>query len=155
MSVGFFGCRDVNPKGIDGIFYGGGGLLLGYQILAVVLVFCYSFFLSLFFALFIERTIGFRISNDEDMPIDELEHNEQAYTFYSYVDPPIRRNRRANVSIKYSSISSPIEASLVTANFSVSPSATSSDFAESITSVTSTQLVLQSDLLLVVAESGV
>src|SRR5262249_14743628 len=42
VCVGLFATRAVNPKGADGLLYGGGPRLLGLQVLALVVVVGYS-----------------------------------------------------------------------------------------------------------------
>lgn len=80
LLIGFFGTAAVG--GVNGIFHGGGASLLGHQALAVAVVAVYSFVVSWLLAMAIEKTIGFRISEEaEDEGMDLALHAESAYEF--------------------------------------------------------------------------
>ena len=80
LAIGFFGSSAVNSLGANGIFYGGGTALLGKQALGVGLVAGYSFIATLIIGLLIEKTIGFRVTNDKELGgVDLSEHAESAY----------------------------------------------------------------------------
>ena len=80
LSIGLFGSSAVNSIGLDGIFYGGGTVLLGKQALGVAMVAGYSFLATLIIGFAIEKTIGFRISKDSELEgVDFNEHAESAY----------------------------------------------------------------------------
>ncbi|WP_336922797.1 ammonium transporter [Aquipuribacter sp. SD81] len=65
-----------------GLFYGGGLELLPRQALGAFAVLAYSFVLAYIIGFAIEKTIGFRISDDAEAEgIDSTEHAESAYTF--------------------------------------------------------------------------
>jgi len=84
LAVGVFGTHVVNSVGIDGLLYGGGTTLLVKQALGVGLVAAYSFLVTLVLGFVIEKTIGFRISKDEEVEgIDLSEHAETAYEMSS------------------------------------------------------------------------
>ena len=84
LAVGLFGTHVVNSIGIDGLLYGGGTGLLIKQALGVGLVAGYSFIVTLILGFVIEKTIGFRISKDEEVEgIDLSEHAETAYEMSS------------------------------------------------------------------------
>ena len=84
LAIGLFGTHVVNSIGLDGLFYGGGTVLLGKQALGVALVAGYSFIATLIIGFAIEKTIGFRISKDAEIEgIDLKEHAESAYEYAS------------------------------------------------------------------------
>ncbi len=84
LAIGLFGAASVNSLGIDGLFYGGGTLLLGKQALGVGMVALYSFVVTLILGFTIEKTIGFRIKGDKEIEgIDLNEHAESAYEMSS------------------------------------------------------------------------
>ncbi|MFC5380399.1 ammonium transporter [Aquipuribacter nitratireducens] len=65
-----------------GLFYGGGLELLPRQAGGAFAVLAYSFVLAYLIGLLIEKTIGFRISEEAEAEgIDSTEHAEAAYTF--------------------------------------------------------------------------
>ena len=66
--------------GIEGLLYGGGLAQLGRQTVAVIAVFAYSFVLSYLLGMAVEKTIGFRISEEEELQgVDETTHAETGY----------------------------------------------------------------------------
>jgi Amt family ammonium transporter len=68
--------------GHSGLFYGGGFTQLGKQAVAAGVVMVYSFVIAGLLALIINKTIGFRVSvEDEVTGVDETEHAESAYDF--------------------------------------------------------------------------
>lgn len=80
LAIGFFGSSAVNSVGLDGLFYGGGTALLVKQALGVGLVMAYSFIATLIIGYVIEKTIGFRVSNEKELiGVDQTEHAESAY----------------------------------------------------------------------------
>jgi Amt family ammonium transporter len=80
LLIGFFGTTTVNSLSADGLFYGGGLELLGKQALAAGAVMLYSFVGALLIGYLIKFTIGFRVSEDDEVAgIDEAEHAEVAY----------------------------------------------------------------------------
>ncbi|MEY9966375.1 Amt family ammonium transporter [Streptacidiphilus sp. MAP12-16] len=65
-----------------GLFYGGGFTQLGRQALGVVVVGTYSFVLAYIIGKVIDKTMGFRVSEDVEVAgIDQAEHAESAYDF--------------------------------------------------------------------------
>ncbi|MFD7749576.1 ammonium transporter [Streptomyces sp. NPDC059698] len=79
--VGFFATGGVQSDA-QGLFYGGGLEQLGKQVLGVVAVLAYSLAVSALLALAIHRTIGMRVSEDDEVSgIDQVEHAETAYDF--------------------------------------------------------------------------
>jgi Amt family ammonium transporter len=82
LMVGLFGSTAVNSLSVDGLFYGGGFTQLGKQAVAAGVVMVYSFVVAAILALIINKTIGFRVSvEDEVTGVDETEHAESAYDF--------------------------------------------------------------------------
>ncbi|HVX22455.1 MAG TPA: ammonium transporter [Acidimicrobiales bacterium] len=78
LLIGFFGTAAVG--GVDGVFYHGGWALLGRQGLAVVAVTAYSFIMSWLIAMAIHKTIGFRVTPEqEELGMDLALHAETAY----------------------------------------------------------------------------
>jgi Amt family ammonium transporter len=81
--IGFFATATVTG-GANGLFFGGGLTQLGKQTLAVVVVGLYSFILSWIIGKIIDKTMGFRISaEDEITGIDTTAHAESGYDFTS------------------------------------------------------------------------
>lgn len=66
----------------DGLFYGGNLSLLWKQFVAAAVVLAYSFVLTYVIGKLIDKTIGFRISEEDEVTgIDQVEHLETAYDF--------------------------------------------------------------------------
>jgi ammonium transporter, Amt family len=82
LLIGFFGTAAIGGK--DGLFYGGDASLLAHQALAVLAVAVYSFCASAMIALVIKRTVGLRVSDEnEELGLDISQHGERAYNFDS------------------------------------------------------------------------
>jgi Amt family ammonium transporter len=82
LLIGFFATKDVTSA--DGLFYGGGLTQLGKQAIAAGAVLAYSFILSYILAQFVQKTIGFRITEENEVSgIDQSEHAETGYDFAS------------------------------------------------------------------------
>ncbi len=81
LIIGLLASKTVTGKdGISGLFYGGGLAQLGKQTVAVVAVFAYSFVLSFILGKLVDKTIGFRISPEDELAgIDETSHAETGY----------------------------------------------------------------------------
>ena len=80
LLIGFLGTHTVNSVGLDGVVYGGGFTLLGKQAIGVVSVLAYSFIIAMILGFVLDKTVGFRISRDEELEgIDISEHLESAY----------------------------------------------------------------------------
>ncbi|MDX6428273.1 MAG: ammonium transporter, Amt family, partial [Streptosporangiaceae bacterium] len=63
-------------------FYGGGVTQLGRQALANLAVGVYSFTMAFILGKIIDKTIGFRLSEDDEVTgVDQVEHAETAYDF--------------------------------------------------------------------------
>ncbi len=70
----------LNAYDTNGLFYGGGFTLLGKQALGAGAVMAYSFVIAAILGLAIDKTIGFRITpEDEESGIDLAEHAETGY----------------------------------------------------------------------------
>jgi len=81
LSVGLFATKSVN-QAVDGLFFGGGLKQLGIQAIAAASVLVYSFVLAYIIGTLVDKTIGFRISEEEEVSgIDLAAHAESAYEF--------------------------------------------------------------------------
>ena len=82
LAIGFFGTSAVNSAGKDGLFYGGGTQLLSVQALGVISVLAYSFVVTFAIGKLLDKTIGMRVSRDEEIEgVDLTEHAESGYEF--------------------------------------------------------------------------
>ena len=79
LLVGFFGDEAINSIGADGLFYGGGLGLVGEQVLALVVVIVFSFVVTWLLATLIERTVGLRVSPEEEEHLDEVQQGMRPY----------------------------------------------------------------------------
>ncbi len=79
LLLGFFGEEAINDIGRDGAFYGGGAGLLGEQVLAVVVVVAFSFGITWLIAMAIEKTIGLRVSPEDEDKLDQVQQGMDAY----------------------------------------------------------------------------
>ncbi|WP_149178913.1 ammonium transporter [Streptomyces sp. TRM49041] len=81
LLVGFFATGGVQSDA-KGLFYGGGVDQLIKQAIGVVAVLAYSLIVSAVLALIIHKTMGMRVSEDDEISgIDQVEHAETAYDF--------------------------------------------------------------------------
>ena len=81
--VGFL-ATSAAPAGVDGLFYGGGVDQLWRQVVGAAAVLAYSLILTLVIGIVIHKTMGFRITEEEEVTgIDNAEHAESAYDFAS------------------------------------------------------------------------
>jgi Amt family ammonium transporter len=79
LAIGFL-ATEAAPAGVNGLFYGGGVDQLWRQAVGAFAVMIVSFVLTLLIGLILQKTIGFRISEDEEMEgVDNTEHAETAY----------------------------------------------------------------------------
>ncbi|MDQ1503100.1 MAG: ammonium transporter, Amt family, partial [Actinomycetota bacterium] len=82
LMVGLFADKAVNPLGGDGLFFGGGLELLGYQAVAVLATLVWSGSVSFVLAKVISGTIGLRCTDEEEaVGLDLTQHAETAYSF--------------------------------------------------------------------------
>ena len=78
--LGLFATRSVNRSGANGLLTGGGFHLLGVEVLAAVVTMAFSFTVTWLIAKAIDRTIGLRVSpEDESRGLDLSQHAESAY----------------------------------------------------------------------------
>ena len=83
--IGLFSTSD-GAGGVDGLFYGGGLGSLGAQTLGALVAIAYSGVLTLVIALAIKFTLGWRVSEDDEIGgIDLAEHGENAYDLHTGV----------------------------------------------------------------------
>ncbi|MEQ4204647.1 ammonium transporter [Actinopolymorpha sp. B17G11] len=81
LLIGFLAAA-VAPAGVDGLLYGGGFTQLWKQVIAAGAVLVYSFVLTYVICKVIDKTMGFRVSTDDEVSgIDLAEHAETAYDF--------------------------------------------------------------------------
>src|SRR3954453_16795204 len=81
LAVGLF-ASTAATAGVDGLFYGGGLDQLWRQTVGALSVLVYSFVLTTVIGLVIQKTIGFRIAVEDEIPgSDSIEHAETAYDF--------------------------------------------------------------------------
>ena len=82
--LGFFGHKGINSIGANGLFYGGGGHLLGEQTFAIIVVVAFSFCLTWVIATAVAKTIGLRV-----LPADEsdLDRRQEALSAYALGRP--------------------------------------------------------------------
>ncbi len=83
IAVGFFATADA-PAAVDGLFYGGGVDQLWRQVVGAVAVLVVSFVLTYVIGIIIEKTMGFRITEEDEVAgIDQVVHAESGYDFTS------------------------------------------------------------------------
>ena len=76
--IGFFGTKAIN--GANGLFYHGGWHLLGIQTICVLAAVIYSFVATYIIAFVMDKTIGLRISQEQEYQGMDLSlHSETAY----------------------------------------------------------------------------
>jgi Amt family ammonium transporter len=81
LAVGLFASASATA-GVQGLFYGGGIDQLWRQAVGAGAVLVYSFVLTYVIGLAIQRTIGFRLDEEDEVEgIDGVEHAESAYDF--------------------------------------------------------------------------
>lgn len=82
LLIGLFATDAYISGAKTGLFYGGGAELLGKQAIAAGAVLAFSFVCTLIIAFAIDKTMGFRISSeDEQAGVDVRTHAETAYEF--------------------------------------------------------------------------
>ena len=71
------------PAGVDGLLYGGGTDQLWRQLVAMVATLAYSFLVTAAIVWALERTVGFRVHEDDEMTgVDLAIHAETAYDLH-------------------------------------------------------------------------
>jgi Amt family ammonium transporter len=79
LAVGLL-ATDEAPAGVDGLLYGGGLDQLWRQAVGALAVLVFSFVLTLAVAVVLQKTIGFRVSEEAEMTgVDSTEHAETGY----------------------------------------------------------------------------
>jgi ammonium transporter, Amt family len=80
LLTGFWASTAINSAGFDGVFHGGGMLVLK-QLAALAVCAAYSFVVSWILLKVVDKTIGLRVSEDhENIGLDLTQHRESAYT---------------------------------------------------------------------------
>ena len=81
LSIGLLANTDLDENGTnDGLLFGGGWSLIGDQLVGVLSVLAYSFVLTLLIAFVLHKTIGLRISEEQEVEgIDLVQHSETGY----------------------------------------------------------------------------
>jgi Amt family ammonium transporter len=83
IAIGFL-ATDAAPAGVSGLFYGGGLDQLWRQVVGAGAVLLFSFVLTLVIGLVIQKTMGFRIKEEDEVAgIDTVVHAESGYDFTS------------------------------------------------------------------------
>ena len=79
LAIGFL-ATEAAPAGVNGLFYGGGVDQLWRQAVGAFAVLIYSFVLTLVIGFILQKTIGFRVSEDDELEgVDSSEHAETGY----------------------------------------------------------------------------
>lgn len=81
LLLGLFGEEAINSIGADGLFFGGGFTLLGWQIVALAAVIAFSFCGTWLIAMAIEKTIGLRVDPADEETLDNVQQGMEAYQF--------------------------------------------------------------------------
>lgn len=80
LATGLFASKAINAAGADGVFFGNPSLLWT-QFVAVVAVALYAFIVSFILLKLIDRTLGLRVSVEDEMEgLDLSQHGESGYT---------------------------------------------------------------------------
>ena len=81
LATGIFASKLINSSGADGLIFGNASLV-GIQALSVVAAASYSFVVSWIILTILDRTIGLRVSTEEEVEgLDLSQHGESGYTF--------------------------------------------------------------------------
>jgi Amt family ammonium transporter len=79
LAIGLLATADA-PAGVDGLLYGGGLDQLWRQAVGAIAVAVTSFVLTYIIGLLLQKTIGFRVSQEDELSgVDGSEHAESAY----------------------------------------------------------------------------
>jgi len=78
--IGVFATTSVNEFGANGLLYGGGTIQLVRQIQAATIVMVFSFVVTYILGTILDKTIGFRVTNDQELEgVDLALQAESAY----------------------------------------------------------------------------
>ncbi len=81
IATGLFASKEINSLGNNGLFFGNASLL-GVQILGALVVWVYSFILTLLILKILDKIMGLRVSNDDEIAgLDISQHGERGYSF--------------------------------------------------------------------------
>ena len=88
IAIGLLATREApglaSGSYFEGLFYGGGVDQLWRQVVGALAVLAFSFILTLVIGIAIQKTMGFRITEEEEVTgIDNVEHAESGYDFAS------------------------------------------------------------------------
>jgi Amt family ammonium transporter len=82
LLIGVFADTAFNKAGGDGLLAGGGLALLGKQAVAVVTTLAFSFTLSFLLLKLVDKVVGLRVSEEEEVTgLDLSQHEEAGYAF--------------------------------------------------------------------------
>ena len=102
LAVGLFAqapfTKNSMGLNISGLFFGGGSHLLGVQITGIVAVFLWTFGVAFLFFKLIERTIGLRVSPEEE--IKGLDSSQHFMSSYPLFDDFQKRQERIQEELK-------------------------------------------------------
>lgn len=101
LLVGVFAAKAINPAGANGLLAGGGLVLLGKQLLAVVATLVFSFSGSWILLKLIDATMGLRVTHaEEHTGLDRALHEEAGYVFAEPIEQPhlVRRKKPVRVT---------------------------------------------------------
>jgi Amt family ammonium transporter len=80
LLLGVFADKAVNSAGVDGLLNGGGGSLLGKQIVAVLATLAFSGIVTFIIAKVVQATVGLRVNEDDEAAgLDTSQHAETGY----------------------------------------------------------------------------
>ncbi len=80
LLTGLWATTSVNPAGADGVFHGGGRLMLA-QLIAMAACAAFSFVMSWGLLKLVDKVMGLRVSPEhESIGLDLTQHRESAYT---------------------------------------------------------------------------
>ena len=109
LAIGIFAATAVNPAGANGLLAGGGLILLGKQLLAVVTAIGFSFGGSWVLLRLIDATIGLRVTHaEEHAGLDLALHEEAGYAFMES-RPAVRKQARRPIKIPAAGLMSSLE----------------------------------------------
>jgi Amt family ammonium transporter len=109
LAIGIFAATAINPAGANGLLAGGGLLLLGKQLLAVVTAIAFSFGGSWLLLKLVDATIGLRVSHaEEHAGLDLALHEEAGYAFIE-AHPATRERKDKHIKIPAAGLNVPLE----------------------------------------------